>query len=112
VSNFRVDVFHHFVSSHPSGDLAALSERLDRIMVTTVEGTAAVKAMTATVDALNTRIAKIGTETAASLAKIVELSNREDLPAELEAALGELASSIGRADAAAKGVDEQVPDAG
>lgn len=92
-------------------DWSAFSKRLDDIMTTTAEGTASVKAMTAAVDNMTARLVKIGGETAASLAKIAELLDRDDLDPALEAALGELASSINRADAAAKGVDDLKPDA-
>lgn len=105
----------HFHGALDAPDLQPLIERLDAIMTTQAEVTAALTAATQKLDAALSTLTKVSGETGALL---VEIQTLKDLIAsmgntvspELAAAVEAVASKAQAVADAATGIDGQVPD--
>lgn len=100
----QIDIYHHFVNAPPShlvGLVEQLLNKVTHIMATQAE-------LAASLTALTTEVAKIGTETTTLLQKVDALQAALDAAGqttpEVDAAMAALAAQ-------AKTVDDLVPDA-
>ena len=107
MSNFRVDVFHHFVSSHPSGDLAALSEKVLKMSLTQDEMVVALNQSNTTAQESLALVRKVKVDVA-TLKTAIE--NGGPVKPEVEAALAALNETLATGKSELTALDAETDD--